>query len=296
MNETIQPGDIFHAQDEIGEFVGIVHVVNFEEDNVIVERKDGDNYIYKTFGLSNWVHLDFVRKEKDDTPQMLLLKAARAQFGHFTIRRKNMLLKRNGYNGEEFFYGHTTVKHDNTLHMESIQMNYMENFGSSLYYQAGDYSHLALHDGQIQFTETFNQKIHKSERDFMMGLARQSERGDRYYKWCYCGTGPQQRTRPLYNLYLLIMYGKDYYVFRGKSNQQILDELYCNDPNDPNNGHVYQAYAQVLVFNGKIPEDWNLGDLEEKIKTNLSWVLETFEPSPKSPKSPESPKKVDVES
>lgn len=277
-NDTIQIGDIFHSHDEIGGFSGIVKSVNFDEDEVVVERIGlNQTNISKTFLLSNWVYMDFVRKEKDDTQHKLLLKAAQSQFGHFTIRRKNILLKRNGYNGEEFFYGHTTVKHDNTLHTESIQTNFLDNFETSLYYQAGDYAHLALHDGRIEFTETFNQKVHKNDRDLMIGLARQSERGDRYFKWCYCGTGPLQRNRPLYNLYLLIMYGRDYYVFRGKTNQQILDDLYNNDPDDPNTGHVYKAYAQVLVFDEKVPVEWGLGDLEQKIKDNLRWVLDDYE-------------------
>jgi len=269
INDTIQVGDLFHSHEEIGSFIGVVQSVDFDDD--VVNIKNGDDS--KQFQLSNWLYMDFVRKEPKDITPTLLLKAAQSQFGHFTIRRKNMLLKRNGYNGEEFFYGHTTVKHDNTLHMESIRPNYLDNFEGSLYYQAGDYSHLALHDGRIEFTETFNQKKHGNERDFMMGLARQSERGDRYFKWCYCGTGSLQRNRPLYNLYLLIMYGRDYYVFRNKTNQQILDGLYNNDVDDPNTGYVFAAYAQVLVFNEKIPDEWNLGDLEQKIKANLDWVL-----------------------
>lgn len=269
MSVTIQAGDLFHSHDEIGRFTGIVESVDFENDTVCVKQEQET----KTFNLSNWVYMDFVRKEPGDSNRVMLLKAAQAQFGHFTIRRKNILLKRNGFDGEEFFYGHSTVKHDNTMHSEHIQMNYLDNFDGTLYYQAGDYSHLALYDGRIQFTETFNQKVHLNERDFMMGLAKQSDRGDRYYKWCYCGTGYLQRNRPLYNLYLLIMFGQDYYVFRGKTKKQILDELECQDKDDPNYGNVYKVYAQVLVFDEKVPEEWNMGDLDKKIKDNLSWAL-----------------------
>lgn len=184
-----------------------------------------------------------------------LLNSAKLKMSYLTFRRKHLILtKKSAYENGEFFYGFTIAQY----------MRHFDNrLPSKLYYQAGDYCELLIEDGSLEFDEAVNRKERGQFYDFMCGIAVYNERGDRYVKWFYCGN---DKCCPFYNLYLLIMFGSDWYIFKGMSQERILDMLYC-----PEKEHLYQAYALTVYYKQPIPDEWGLDDYAEKIKRDLIW-------------------------
>lgn len=251
MNDSTN--DLVGCHIKITEGVGIIKHVDPDTHDITVQLYDASDVIYNI----DDERIYSIVQPVDD----LLLASARDRLSLLTFRRKNKLQTRQGWHNEEFFFGFT--KNQNMLHADF-------RWPPSLYYQAGDYCNLKLEDGVFEFEDnTINQKISGKVGDFMCGIAGSCEQGARYYKWFYCGTGEQQKTRPFYNLYLLIQYGADYYIFRGRTKKQILDMLYCSEKK-----HLYQAYALVIYYKEPIPAEYGLPDLEEKIKTGLLWMVQ----------------------
>ena len=291
--EAIKKGDYINVR--IFNIVGVVESLDLKGDTVTISVKfrNGEREnTTETVSLEVWKDMDFVRKEENDSEDDLLFKAAQARFNHFTIRKKAKIFRKTGFKGKEFFYGYTT--YSNLLCMEDLRMNHLDVFNSSLYYQAGDYCYLMLKNGFIEFTpKSFNKKISGKEGDYMIGIASFHNQGQRFYKWCYAGSGI---NRPLYNLYLLFRYGKEHYSFRGMSEEEILQKLHCppveydDDISESSNEeviheydpsqdheHVYKAYAMILIFHKPLPDEWNLPDLEKNIKSDLNWVIQLDE-------------------
>ena len=200
-----------------------------------------------------------------------LLNLAQESLKFFTFRRKDRLLKRiSPYDNEEFFYGFTTsfgLSHNEFSDYDSVfNLSRTKNFPSSLYYQAGDYSDTLFAYGQFELTECYNRKEYGQVGDLMCGYAVPHEKGPRFIRWFYCG-------KQFYNLWLLIMFGAEYYVFKGYGKKEILDMLYDSELQNP---HMYQAYALVLYYSEHIPDEYGLAsDFEDLISQNLMDLLKS---------------------
>jgi len=193
-----------------------------------------------------------------------LLELAQESMKFFTFRRKDRLLKKiSPYDNEEFFYGFTTsfgLYHSDFYNYDSVfNVSRLHNLPSSLYYQAGDYSDPLFSFGNIELSDCYNKKEYGAVGDLMCGYASDHEKGPRFVRWFYCG-------QAFYNLWLLIMFGQQYYIFKGADKKEIIDRLY--DDNLPN-PHLYQAYALVIYYNETIPDDYQLGNLGDLISDNL---------------------------
>ncbi len=141
---------------------------------------------------------------------------------YLTFRRVDRLIKKTSwYDQEEYYYGFTKA---DILHAEFYDYPLVYNnrppIPSGLYYQNGDYSDPVFEDGVLIFgEETYNHKKPGKEGDIMCGLASNTEQGPRYTQWFYCGM-------PFYYFWLLIQFGRDYYVFKGMTDEQIMKRLY----------------------------------------------------------------------
>lgn len=194
-----------------------------------------------------------------------LLNLAQESLKFFSFRRKDRLLKRiSPYDNEEFFYGFTTsfgLFHNEFNDFDSVfNISRTLNLPSSLYYQAGDYADTLFESGHLDLTECYNRKEYGQIGDLMCGYAIPHEKGARFIRWFYCG-------QSFYNLWLLIMFGPQYYIFRGHEKKEILDKLYDDKLDNP---HLYQAYAHVIFYEEPIPDEYNLDcNFGELISQNL---------------------------
>ena len=252
----LQIGFIIQLDDQIGT------ITSTNVDKFTVKNNETENeYIEDDLPL-----MDILSHVPQESP---ILTVAKAKFNHFFVRRKSKLHFKIGFNNQQFFYGF--AESTKMLHFEKAELNHPMILQSSLYYQAGDYSNLLLHQGKIEFGETYNRSSNGDVGDFMIGLACKHDKGPRFYKWCY---GSKKTYRPLYNLYLLLKFGSDYYIFRGKTKEEIMQCLLSNEtiPSEGEvvNPHIYQAFAHVLYYNEDIPESYGLPSLKEKILTNLT--------------------------
>jgi len=193
-----------------------------------------------------------------------LLELAQETLKFFTFRRKDRLLKKiSPYDNEEFFYGFTTslgLYHSDFYNYDCVfNVPRLRDLPSSLYYQAGDYSDPLFAFGNIDLSDCYNKKEYGAVGDLMCGYASDHEKGPRFVRWFYCG-------QAFYNLWLLIMFGPQYYIFKGADKKEIIDRLYDDNLSNP---HLYQAYAHVIYYNEPIPESYQLGNLGDLISDNL---------------------------
>lgn len=241
----IKLGDYIHIDGK----TGIILNIDLDKNELTVRINGSEEII----SMYDWPQFETITPGGSDDE--LRLKMAQAKFKHFTIRRARFVYEKIGHNNNKFFYGYTTA--NKLFNLEQSEANHLEYFSDSLYYQAGDCCKLRLDEGLIEFEDKTYNELNKIGRDsIMMGIAQFGDRGERYVKWCSAGNG---RNRPLYYLYLLVIYGLEHNIFRNMKREQIMKLL---------ENEIYQTYASVLIY-----KDDNT-DLGKKIKANLQWAID----------------------
>ena len=261
------------SQISIGDFIkhednyGII--TNITNSGIITDNKNNE------YDMEEWPTI--IKYCKDDTQHDLLLKGLKADMEHLVFRIQGSTSTKMGYNNLPFFYGFTGK--ENLMHLEQVTPNHPEIYPTVLYYQAGSYSILRLSEGKFEFKEEIQNRMHSCPNAIQAGVVVYNDGKPRYHKWIYTGQYPHC---PLYYLYMLIVFGIDYYVIRGMTKEQIISRLYCKqDSKDPrdirlseSDKHLYQAYAHVVYYDEDIPESYKLPDLKQKIIDNYAWISE----------------------
>lgn len=241
----IELGDYIHIDGD----TGIVSNINLDQNELTANIGGNDRII----SMYDWLQFETITPGGTDSE--LRLKMAQAKFKHFTVRRARFVYEKIGHNNNKFFYGYTTA--NKLFNLEQAEANHLEHFSDSLYYQAGDCCKLRLEEGLIEFEEETYNELNKIGRDsIMIGTAQFGNRGERYIKWCLAGHG---RNRPLYYLYLLVIYGLEHNIFRNMKRADVMKLL---------DKKLYQTYASVLIY-----DDDNT-ELGKKIKSNLQWAID----------------------
>jgi hypothetical protein len=209
-----------------------------------------------------------IKHDENDTEKSILLKGFRSTLEQYTFRKVGTHSTRIGFSGAPFFFGFTG-KND-MYHMEVKTLNHPEIHPTVIYYQAGNYSDLMLDQGIFEFDEIYDRQISYPIGTYMMGIVQYNDGRPKYAKWSYAHDG-------LYLLYILIMFGESYYIFKGMTKQQIIDLLEARDPKlGLKNKHYYQAYALVCYYGDDIPPEYDLDGLKEKIVAHYSWLIDLW--------------------
>lgn len=248
---SVETGDFIRVNNTYG-------IVKLITDNSIIDH------------LGNVYDLDenvpfIIKYNKDDTKKDLILKGLRATLDQYSFRVQGTLSTRPGYSGEPFFFGFTGKA--DMYHQEIATLNHPEVYPTVIYYQAGNYADLLLEDGIFEFGDIYDRKKNFAIGTFIMGIIQRNDNKIKFSKWIYAND-------QLYRLYILIMYGDTYYMFRGMSKQDIINSLEMKNKSETKNVHYYQAFALVCYYGDDIPPEYDLVGLKEKIIEYYSWIEE----------------------